>query len=322
MSDQGSNDQQGGLEPQMTSPGAQLAAYRKERGWTVEQVASQLNLAPRQIVAIESDDYPSLPGMPIVRGFVRAYAKLLKVDAAPLLASLGGETVLVHEPIQPRKTLATPFSEARIPSMTERQGLSSKWVVGALVILLVGVAIWAVRYEQSAEPSKSSAPQANPSSTPAQVPAIPDAGREPPSAASGQAGAEASQPAEPAPPTADVANQAAAAGANAPVAAPSTAPAVPAAPAVSEPPAPQPEAAKDVLTVNAREDSWVEIRRADNNAVLLSRIVKAGETEKFEMNQPVSVVIGNAAGVDLALRGAPMELKRKTNSNVARLNLK
>lgn len=323
MSDQGLNDQQGGLEPQMTSPGAQLAAYRKERGWTVEQVASQLNLAPRQIVAIESDDYPSLPGMPIVRGFVRAYAKLLKVDAAPLLASLGGETVLVHEPIQPRKTLATPFSEARLPSMTERQGLSSKWVIGALVILLVGVAVWAARYEQTSEPSKASAPEANPSSTAGQAPSVADAAGETPATANGQASTEASPAAEPVAPTGDAANAAPAA---APAAGPAPAPAVPAAPAVPEPPASQSEAAtpaaKDVLTVNVREDSWVEIRRADNNAVLLSRIVKAGETEKLEVNQPVSVIIGNAAGVDLTLRGAPVELKRKANSNVARLNLK
>lgn len=316
MSDQGFNDQQGGSEPQMVSPGAQLAAYRKERGWTVEQVASQLNLAPRQIVAIESDDYPSLPGMPIVRGFVRAYAKLLKVDAAPLLASLGGETVLVHESIQPRKTLATPFSEARLPSMTERQSLSSKWVIGALVILLIGVAIWAARHEQSAEPSKASVPQSNPSSAPASVPVSPDAGREQQTTANGQAGTEAQQAAEPTVSGSNAINQA-----------PATTPATSTAPAaVPEQPALKPEAtalaAKEVLTLNMREDSWVEIRRADNNAVLLSRIVKAGETENIEMTQPVSVVIGNAAGADLTLRGAPVELKRKANSNVARLNLK
>lgn len=316
MSDQGLNDQQGGLEPQMVSPGAQLAAYRKERGWTVEQVASQLNLAPRQIVAIESDDYPSLPGMPIVRGFIRAYAKLLKVDAAPLLASLGGETVLVHESIQPRKTLATPFSEARLPTMTERQSLSSKWVVGTLVILLLGVAIWAARHEQSAEASKASAPQANPSPAPAPVPANSDAGPEQQTTASGQTSVEAPQVAEQTVLGNNAANQA-----------PTPMPVTPATPAaVPEQPAPKPEvtapAGKDVLTLSVREDSWVEIRRADNNAVLLSRIVKAGETESIEMTQPVFVVIGNAAGVDLTLRGAPVELKRKANSNVARFNLK
>jgi cytoskeletal protein RodZ len=68
------------------SPGAQLATARNALGWTVEQVASQLKLAKRQIVAIEADDLASLPEPAVVRGFIRAYAKLLKLDAAPLLA--------------------------------------------------------------------------------------------------------------------------------------------------------------------------------------------------------------------------------------------
>ena len=73
------------------SPGAKLATARSELGWTIEQVASQLKLAKRQIIAIEADDYASLPEPAVVRGFVRAYAKLLKLDVAPLLALLNAE---------------------------------------------------------------------------------------------------------------------------------------------------------------------------------------------------------------------------------------
>ena len=67
-----------------TSPGAELARQREARGWTVAEVADQLNLAARQIAALEADNYAALPGMAIVRGFIRAYAKLLKIDATPL----------------------------------------------------------------------------------------------------------------------------------------------------------------------------------------------------------------------------------------------
>lgn len=314
MSEPGLNGQQDGIqplgEPQMVSPGARLAAYRKERGWTVEQVASQLNLAPRQIAAIESDDYPSLPGMPIVRGFIRAYAKLLKVDAAPLLATLGGETVLVHDSIEPRKTLSTPFSEARLPTMMERQGLSSKWVVGVLVAMLIGVAIWAARHEYSpadlSKTASSQAPSTELSGAQAEAP------KEQPGITSSPA---APVPAGEVPsPVAETS----------PSAAPAPAVVVP--PVVQAQPATVPEAAasagKDTLELKAREDSWIEVRRVGNNAVLLSRIVRSGERESIEVNEPVSVVIGNAAGVDLTLRGVPVEMKPKTNSNVARLNLK
>ena len=57
------------------SPGAKLAAGRVALGWTVEQVAAQLKLAPRQIIALEKDDYRALPEAAIVKGFTRAYAK-------------------------------------------------------------------------------------------------------------------------------------------------------------------------------------------------------------------------------------------------------
>lgn len=68
------------------SPGATLAAGRNAMGWSVEQVASQLRLARRQILSLEADDYAALPEPAIVRGFIRAYGKLVKLDADALVA--------------------------------------------------------------------------------------------------------------------------------------------------------------------------------------------------------------------------------------------
>ncbi|HYD96903.1 MAG TPA: RodZ domain-containing protein [Noviherbaspirillum sp.] len=318
MSDSEVNDQPAAMpvEPdagmKKVSPGARLAAYREERGWTVEQVASQLNLAPRQVVAIEQDDYPALPGMPIVRGFVRAYAKLLKVDAAPLLADLGGETVLVHDSLAPRKTLSTPFSEARLPSMNERPGLSSRWVVGALLVILLGVGIWAARHGSVSTPD-----------TPATAPMDKTGASSAPGAAGDQVQPAPGKDESHAEPAAAAANPAPAA--TAPAGAQDAVPAVPASEAKPAPAA-APESlsavGKDALQIKAREDSWVEVRRAGNGGVIVSRVVKAGETENVEVTEPVSVVIGNAAGVDATLRGTPLELKSGSRSNVARLNLK
>lgn len=305
MSDSGVNDQPVSNEPEdrlpKASPGTRLAALREERGWTVEQVASQLNLAPRQILAIERDDYPSLPGMAIVRGFIRAYAKLLKVDATPLLADLGGETVLAHDSLAPQKSLSTPFADSRMPSMTERPAMSSKWVIGSLLFVLLAVGIWATRQggDQAAVPSEAAS-------------AVRDgvasmAG----SASEKQSPIEKSEPAEAAPGIS---------GENAsPAAAPASAPPPPAQAIATDAPA---ETGKDTLQLKVREESWIEIRRSGDNKVVLSRIVKPGETENIQITEPVSVVVGNAAGVDATLRGAPVELKASSKSNVARLNLK
>ncbi|MFZ6769556.1 helix-turn-helix domain-containing protein [Undibacterium sp. Di26W] len=70
---------------QATSPGAKLSAARNALGLSVEQVSAQLKMAPRQIHAIEKDDYISLPEPAIIRGFLRTYAKLLKLDSVAII---------------------------------------------------------------------------------------------------------------------------------------------------------------------------------------------------------------------------------------------
>lgn len=292
------------------SPGTRLAAAREANGWTIEQVASYLKLAPRQVAAIERDDYGALPGMPIVRGFVRSYAKLLKMDAAPLLVQLGGETVVATESLKPKEGLSTPFSEARLPSMSEKPAISSKWMIAVLLLVLLGVVVWAFRQEPDVmelppppvgetatvlESPETPAPEEGGTSVPpaeAGSPALPG---EDQAAAQGQV--DAAPTANPAPPMAS-AEQAE------PVQAEAAAP------------------ARDTLNLTVREESWIEIRRADGGHVVLARLAQPGESITVEVAEPVELTIGNAAGVDAMLRGEPLELRGSTRTNVARLNLK
>jgi cytoskeleton protein RodZ len=108
--------------------------------------------------------------------------------------------------------------------------------------------------------------------------------------------------------------------------APTEAAAAPSAPAPATPNAQavsggMPAASKDALVLTTRQDSWVEIKRADNS-VMFSRLMKAGSTETIEITAPVSVVIGNAAGVDATLRGSPLDVRGNAGNNVARLTVK
>lgn len=307
----------GGRTEADNSPGRRLAAYREERGWTIEQVASQLNLAPRQVVAIENDNYTALPGMPIVRGFIRGYAKLLRVDAAPLLAGLGSENVSAQEPLPSRNTLSTPFSEARIPSMSERNGIPFKWIVIALVLLLAAVALWAVQ-QGGGVSSLSQLTMSEIKQGASQISGI---------GGSGEASQTVDQPvsvpsvssdeATPLPNSVGVLPDPAVSLPTvneAPVPASTEAAAV-AAPVV-------PVSGGDTLQLKLREDSWIEIKRASGGPAVISRVVKAGETQVFEVTEPVTLIIGNAAGVDASLRGEPLALKSAKNTNVARLTLK
>jgi cytoskeleton protein RodZ len=71
-----------------TTFGAVLAAERERQGISVADIAGRLRLHPKQLAAIESEDFSALPTAPFLRGFVRNYAKELRIDATPLLAEL------------------------------------------------------------------------------------------------------------------------------------------------------------------------------------------------------------------------------------------
>ena len=68
--------------------GAELARAREERGLALTDVAQQLKFGARQLEALEQERFDQLPGGTFVRGMVRAYARLLKIDAEPLLGRL------------------------------------------------------------------------------------------------------------------------------------------------------------------------------------------------------------------------------------------
>ncbi len=112
-------------------PGAQLAAARESRGLSVAEIAQQLKLSPWQVEALESGDYRRLPGPVFVRGFIRNYARLVKIDPAALLAS-------AEPQLPPTAPLAnpTPAPSAEIPFPTERRVEWGKYAIAAVLVLI------------------------------------------------------------------------------------------------------------------------------------------------------------------------------------------
>src|SRR4029079_163523 len=68
--------------------GGRLKSAREAAGLSLDQVAQQLKLAPRQVRALEDEDFAQLPGRTFARGFVRNYARLLNLDGDHLLSML------------------------------------------------------------------------------------------------------------------------------------------------------------------------------------------------------------------------------------------
>jgi cytoskeleton protein RodZ len=95
------------MEEVVELPGRRLRAAREARGYTVADVAQALKFAPRQIEALEADDYTALPGPTIVRGFVRSYAKYLKLDPVELVALLESKAPLITPDVRPPENMGT-----------------------------------------------------------------------------------------------------------------------------------------------------------------------------------------------------------------------
>ena len=327
-------------------PGRALAAQREAMGWSVEQVADQLKLAVRQVIALEAGDYASLPSPAVTRGFVRAYAKLVKLDPAPLVAQIAMETEPAPDTsavTANRRPTPASFSQSKFPSHGKRSTLPLGWIAGAVVVVVAAAAAWhfgVVPGSQRGEPAGNgvAAPAANGAAVettngssiePLQNPSVPLISVPGPSAS---AAAPAAAPNGGTPATVagpgPVVNVPGTTATGAP---PTTVPAPPATQtAVANAPAttaatPAPAAAApagaNALVLNVREDSWIEVRPAKGGAPLLSRLVKAGSTETINVEQPVRVTVGNPTGVTATLRGNAVALPPVPGKTLSRVNL-
>lgn len=311
-------------------PGKTLQSQRETMGWSVEQVADQLKLAPRQVLALEAGDYASLPSPAVTRGFVRAYAKLLRIDAAPLVSMIelnmppearaGAQSAMAAAR---REQKPAAFSETRFPINGKRRSLPLGWIAAVVIVAGAAVAAWQFdlipslnRDVESGDTMVLENPAAgvvapgtaapvqqgliNPSVPLISVPSPSSQGTAP-------AGAPATAPTTPAVP--------AAAPAAAPVIAPATATPAPVAAAPAA-------AGVNTLVLNVRADSWIEVRPSGGGRPLISRLVKAGSTESVEVAGPVNLTVGVPGAVTATLRGANVPLPQQPGKTIARVALK
>ncbi|OEZ46435.1 cytoskeleton protein RodZ [Janthinobacterium sp. MP5059B] len=305
--------------------GAQLKAQREALGWPVEQVADQLKLAPRQVIALEEGDMAALPNLAVVRGFVRAYAKVVRLDAAPLVAMIEVHPAPAQQdPAAPvRREISATFSESRFPSMTQRSSNQTPlWIAGAVAVVVAAafgayklgyvpaglLSSQAGKETAHAEvgPVETTLIKPGQDLTPVQSPSVPLISVPPPPGNDTQTGAPAAVASAPA------------AAVVPPAAVPAPAPA--ATPAVT-PPAAAAAVGANALVLKVEQDSWVEIRRPGSTP-LISRMVKAGSTETFDITGPATLVVGKPGVVQATLRGAKLDLPTVAGGTISRVSIK
>ena len=281
--------------------GAELRAARQRLGWDLPGVAASLRIRQSYLEAIEDGRIADLPGNAYAMGFLRTYADAMGLDATEVARRFRAESQEVN-----RKT------ELSFPAPVPERGVPAMAVVLLGLVMAGGayVAWWqfsergSARVEtvqpvperlaplaESAAPPSTPSPQvasilppSAPGSAPAAAPATPAAPAAPSSTlpATGQPAAQPAQTANgsalPTPPTP-------------PVAAPPVVPAPP----------PQPEAR---IVLHVKADTFIQVRERQGQ-VLLSRVLRNGESWPVPEKAQLLMTTGNAGATELVVDGKP-----------------
>lgn len=351
-SEEGSNKH----SPEKGSVGERLTFARTSQGLSVEQIASQLKWSSRQIAEIEAGNYAVLPDLSSVRGFVRTYAKILKLDPVPLMDELSVEFAKLPIKAVDRPTLDTPFPTGRMPWLGRQNNQPQRILGGLFLIALCLVAAFVYRAEimrlvheivpvnsDNVAVEHADAPSVN-----SEVPVVASAEKQTSSeqAASSTIVEVIAQPAkeDAAETTAPIPVQASVTG-NTSTSLSAIAPVIAAAaPKVNDiKPADSEDfrlkerqlaiknasnnssaiasASNNALEFYFKQDSWVQIKHL-NGASVTSQLYKAGTKEVVNVDGPLSLIIGNAPGVEVKLRGQNVPLPAQVGSNVVNLSVK
>jgi len=238
---------------------------------------------PVQVVkSLEAEQWDRLGAPVFVRGQLKSYARLLKVDLGEVL-----EQSRIGPVVPPQLVSHTHTPRAR--RIAESLGRRALYV-GITAVLAVPVWFATRGHFDSASTTPNTA------SLDVIPAAVPVAGSTEPSAPATPAAAPASAPATP----------------SAPYLASLTP--VPR-PAVTTAPAPA-----GALTLQFKGDSWVDISGPGGTTVEKA-LIKSGETRSFSPGQVARMVLGNASAVEVQQAGSIVDLSPYQRANVARFTV-
>jgi cytoskeleton protein RodZ len=116
------------------SLGLLLRKAREARGLSVTDVVQTLKFSSRQIEAIESDDVEALPGSVFVRGLIRSYARLLKLDPEPLLDVLDASAPASAPDVRPPENMGNAMPRGGVRQIPPLVALSILILIAATVM--------------------------------------------------------------------------------------------------------------------------------------------------------------------------------------------
>ena len=262
-------------EAAQSGVGGDLRHAREDLGWSLPDVAGTLRIRQPYLEAIEAGRLSELPGNAYAVGFVRTYATALGLDPVEIGRRFKDEAQHVN-----RKT------ELAFPAPVPERGVP----VGAVLLLgaLLTAGSYAVWYRYSGEARATIEPVAP---VPERLAPL----------------AEPSRPlSNPSPQVASILPPGGTAAIPGPVA--TVAPPVPAAspPVVAPTPLaalkPGPVAEISRVMLRIKSDSYIQVKEKQG-AVLLNRVMRAGETWPMPRGQALLLTTGNAGGTEVVVDG-------------------
>jgi cytoskeleton protein RodZ len=285
MAAQKTNADDGVERPDIQTPGALLQAARERAGMSREKVASRLNLLLSQVVALEEDRFERFPAETFVKGHLRSYARLLKIDVDQVLRAY---FMLVPPTQVERKKAAFQHRPQQLGAKPSRwRGYAG---IAAVFVVLCSLWAWQQRRDQAqllslnagsgqlpggmesalygdAESTLLDSVQLVPEPKPAPAVVLPT-----PTAAVEEGGKPVAAPAG----AADTAPKAAVAD-------------------------------TDRLTLHFSADCWIEVKDRDDK-ILVATLKHADDRLQIEGRGPFKVLLGYAPGVEMAYNGAPVKV--------------
>ncbi len=307
--------------------GGVLRISREEQRLSIQEIATRLRLSVKQIEAIEADNFAALPEPTIVRGFIRNYAKQLKIAAEPLLEAY---SVMVPSSV-PHEMIVKPSANMKMTSYQKpKTGLYS--LVALAILLGLGIFLFYQNYVQKPSPTKQIANVGSVESLTLPEPALPTAERDGalqasteltlPAAtdtnteASGNATASTDTSGTPNPASTTLPADNIQANATSTIAPLS-------APAAAEPSG-TPVIANPVglarLEFSANQETWVSVVDASGREIY-GKTIFAGSRESINVTLPANVTVGNAGATSLSMNGKSYDLAPYSRNNVAHIKL-
>jgi len=274
--------------------GAMLAAARKKQNKSIEEIADELNLSLTQIRTIELDQSEGLPEPTYVRGYIRSYASLLGLNPEEVLEHYLNKNWQKSANLDDMPRGIGDGDTAESSLFSPARVIVFLAIIGAAGFFWYSGMFTGLKQSQQADAVDNSEPVSGPVasesvSTQTQLPLITqdDApiATEPSTTVENNQGEVSDQSDESA------------------------------AVAVAEAPS-----SDTRVVLSFTETSWVDIRDEQQNR-LAYQSYPAGETLDVAAPGVLSVLIGNAKGVEMILNGQPYDLRQHTEGVYAKFSV-